>query len=178
MVAWWLKQPHSKPSISELFLETRTTTTWEVPSFGFPKNCKPAKLNNYKTSLIHQLSPTPIEVIVSDPHFGQSILHTPPNPAPTHSTSPLTSKPPVEKSNFICPMVLFPNVKPTYTLMPSRISWHSTPCSTPLSFLRYKHQDTKQRGSRYKQRIYWHMWQWYMFLEWIFPKTYATRCIF
>ena len=31
-------------------------------------------------------------------------------------------------------MVLSPNVKPTYTLIPSRISWHSTPCSTHSLF--------------------------------------------
>ena len=31
-------------------------------------------------------------------------------------------------------MVLSPNVKPTYTLVPSRISWHSTPCSTQSPF--------------------------------------------
>ena len=52
----------------------------------------------------------------------------------TQSTAPLISEPPFDKSNFICPMVLSPNVKPTYTLMPSRISWHSTPFPTHSPF--------------------------------------------
>ena len=64
-----------------------------------------------------------------------SILHTPPNPAPTQFTSRLISKPPFDKRNFICLMVLSSNVKPTYTLMPSHISWHSTPCSTHSPFV-------------------------------------------
>ena len=68
------------------------------------------------------------------PELYPSILHTPPNPALTQSTSPFISKSPLNKNNFICPMVLFPNVKPTYTLMSSRISWHSTPCSTHSPF--------------------------------------------
>ena len=56
------------------------------------------------------------------------------HPALTQSTSPLISEPPFDKSNFICAMVLSPNVKPTYTLMPSRISWHSTPFPTHSPF--------------------------------------------
>ena len=61
--------------------------------------------------------------------FGRSnqLLHTPPNPALTQSTSPLINELPFDKSNFTCPMILSPNVKPTYMLMPSSISWHSTP---------------------------------------------------
>ena len=83
----------------------------------------------------HPLSPIPIEVLVSGLNFGPSILHTPPNPALTQTTTPLISKPPFDKSNFMCLMVLSPNVKPTYTLMPSHISWHSTPCPAHSPFV-------------------------------------------
>ena len=83
----------------------------------------------------HPLSPIPIEVLVLGLNFGPSILHTPPNPALTQTTTPLISKPPFDKSNFMCLMVLSPNVKPTYTLMPSHISWHSTPCPAHSPFV-------------------------------------------
>ena len=76
-----------------------------------------------KTSLIPPTSPITIEALVSGLNFGPFILHTPPNPAPTQSTSLPTNEPPFNI-----------NVKSTYTLIPSRISWHSTPCSTHSPF--------------------------------------------
>ena len=77
----------------------------------------------YRHLSFHPLSPISIEALVSGLNFGPSILHTPPNPAPTQSTPPLISKPPYNV-----------NVKPTYTLMSSRISWHLTPFSTHSPF--------------------------------------------
>ena len=82
----------------------------------------------------HPLSPIPIKVLVSSLNFHPSILHTSPSPALTQSTSPLNSEPPFDNSNFICLLVLSPNVKSTYTLIPSRISWHLTPCTTHSPF--------------------------------------------
>ena len=52
-----------------------------------------------------------------------SILHTPPNSSLTQPTPLLNSDPPFDKSNFICSIVASPNLKPTYTLLWSRISW-------------------------------------------------------
>ena len=63
------------------------------------------------------------------------MLHTPPNPAPTQSTSPLISEPPLDKSNFTRLIVLPLSVKPTYKVMPSRILWHSTPCPSHSPFV-------------------------------------------
>ena len=83
----------------------------------------------------HSLSPIPIEVLVSGLNFGPSILYTSPNQVLNQSTSSLISEPPFDKSNFICPMVLSPDVKPAYTLMPSRISWCSTPCRAHSPFV-------------------------------------------
>ena len=82
----------------------------------------------------HPLSPIPIEVLVLGLNFGPSILHTPPNPALTQSTSPIISEPPLDKSNFTSLMVLSPSVKPTYKLMASRMSWHSKPCPSHSPF--------------------------------------------
>ena len=63
------------------------------------------------------------------------LLHTPPNPALTQSTSPLISEPPLDKSNFTHLMVLSPSIKPTYKLMLPCISWHLTPCPSHSPFV-------------------------------------------
>ena len=63
-----------------------------------------------------------------------SSLHTPLNPALTQLTSPL-SNPPFDKSNIICAMRASPNLRPTYTLLSSDISWPSIPCLTHFPFL-------------------------------------------
>ena len=62
------------------------------------------------------------------------MFHTPPNLVLTQSTSPIISEPPLDKSNFTSLMVLSPSVKPTYRLMPSCISWHSTTCPSHSPF--------------------------------------------
>ena len=82
----------------------------------------------------HPLSPIPIKVLVSSLNFRPSNLYTPPNPALTQSTSPLISEPPFDDSNIICLLVVSRNVKSTYTLMPLRTSWHSTPCPAHSPF--------------------------------------------
>ena len=82
----------------------------------------------------HPLSPIPIKVLVSSLNFRPSNLYTPPNPALTQSTSPLISEPPFDDSNILCLLVVSRNVKSTYTLMPSRTSWHSTPCPAHSPF--------------------------------------------
>ena len=70
------------------------------------------------------------------------LLHTPPNPALTQSTSPLINEPPFVKSNFTCPMALSGNVEPTHTLC--RHVFHDIQHQVPPSLLsRYKHQANK-----------------------------------
>ena len=63
-----------------------------------------------------------------------SSLHTPLNPALILPTLPLISNPPFDKSNIICRMVAFPNLKPTYTLLSLDILWPSITCSTRSPF--------------------------------------------
>ena len=65
---------------------------------------------------------------------SSQLLYTPPNPALTQPTSPLINEPPFDKSNVTCPMILSPNLKPTYMLMLSRISWHSMPNPAESTF--------------------------------------------
>ena len=97
----------------------------------------PLKTTNKQASIIKTslIPPIPTEGLMSGLNFGPSILHKQSNPVPTHYASTLISKPRLDKSNFICPMVLSCNVTSTaYILIPLLISWHSTPCSTHSPF--------------------------------------------
>ena len=133
VVAWSLKQSHYEPSIRELFMETAPQNLEKCQGLD------PQRTTNKWASII-KASLIPPTITHSNwssclrPNFGLSILHTSSNPALTQSTSSLISDPPFDKSNFICLMVLYPNVNPTCMLMPSRISWHWTPCSTNSPF--------------------------------------------
>ena len=98
------------------------------------RNMQQASLNKYISSHPTHYHQFQLKCLSQELNFRPSNLYTPPNPALTQSTSPLISEPPFDNSNIICLLVVSPNVKSTYTLMPSRISWHSTPCPAHSPF--------------------------------------------
>ena len=131
MVAW-LKLPHSKTSSREVFLETCTTKTLEVPSVwsykaGF-KNKDISLPTKYHPFQLKHLS----QVLTLSQHLWSP--HTPPNPALTQSTSNLIRDTHFDKSNFICPVGSSPNLYHSCTFLLSRTSWPSIPCSTHSPF--------------------------------------------
>ena len=130
----WLKQPQYELSIREPFLKTSNIKTWEEPNITSLDNYKWTSI--IKTSLIAATITHSSWSICLRSHlwYKTYIPNPPPNPALTQPTSPLTSDPHFDKSNFVCPIVTSSDLKPTYTLLPSCISWPLIPCSTHPPF--------------------------------------------
>ena len=126
MVSWLIKQPHSEPSIREPFLKTRTTKAWKVPSAGSPKNYKQASLNKYIPSHPTHYHEFQLKYLSQVSTLARSF-------STHHPTRPWLSRPHLSSASVLLIKVTsyvsrFSSVKPTYTLMPSHISWHSLPC--------------------------------------------------
>ena len=146
MVAW-LKQPHCELSFKELFLEIHTTKASEVQNIGSPKRYKWA--SKIKTSLIPPIIiySNWITCLGSPLWTNTSSLNTQPNPALTQPTSPLIRDPPFDKSNFICPMVASPNLKPTmhYCCHIFHGLWYHASPTLLLHYNHWAHQTTRFR---------------------------------
>ena len=130
MVAW-RKLPHSKTSFKEIFLETHTKKTSEVPSVWSPKRVSKIKTSFFPPTITHSNWNTCLRSWLC---LNTSSLPTPLNPALTQPTSPLIRDPPFDKSNFICPMGSSPNLKRACTFLLSHSSWSSIPCFTHSPF--------------------------------------------
>ena len=145
MVAW-LKQPHSKLSFRELFLETQTTKISEVLNIRSPK------------SYINSLIPTTItysnwsNCLRYQLWTNTSSLHTPLNPALIQPTLPLISNSPFDKSNIMSHGCL-PQPKARLYIIAIRhfMAFHNM--FHPLSFNTTNIRHTKPHGLVYKHWI-------------------------